>query len=60
MNNSYVKCYIKTEVMECNGNTLRRGQNAQNHKYRHLDKDSIWTPICVGPPPLVGYKKSEL
>lgn len=42
------------------GTPLRRPQNAQNHKSEHLVRDSIWILIWVGPPPLGGYKNSEL
>ena len=43
--------YVKTEVMGCNRNPLGSAQSAQNHKSGRAGKDSIWTPICVGPPP---------
>lgn len=42
------------------GTRLEGPQNAQNHKSGHLDRDSIWTLIWMGPPPLGGYKNSEL
>lgn len=52
--NSYAKCYIKTE--NASGGAL----NAQNQKSGHLDKDSVWTLMCVGLPPTADYKNSEL
>ena len=57
---SYVKCYGKIRVLGCNGNTLRWSLECPNHEAGHLDKDSIWTPVWVEPPPLVRYKSSEL
>lgn len=51
----HVKCYVKTEVMGIVGIPLGGVQNAQNHKSGHLDEDSIWTLICGGSQPLVGY-----
>lgn len=38
---SYFKCYVKAEIMGCNGSTLRWGPECQNHNSGHLDKDSI-------------------
>ena len=36
---SYVKCYVKTEVIRCNGNALGRGAwSTQNHKSGHQNK----------------------
>ena len=57
---SYVHCYVRTEVMGCNRNTLRRNPGHQNQKPGQLDKDSIRTPLTVCPPSLVGCKESEL
>lgn len=42
------------------GMPLGRSWNTQNHKFGHLDKDSIVTPIWMVPPPFVDYKNSEL
>ena len=53
----YVKCYVKTEVMECNGHALRRGPEPQVWT---LVKDPICTLIWVGLPPLLGYENSHL
>ena len=44
--NSYVKSYVKTEVlMGYNGNARKRGLECPNHKCGHLDKDSVWTLV---------------
>ena len=45
--------------LRCSRNTLKSGQNAQNHKSGHLDKDPIRTLMWVGPRPLVDHKNSE-
>lgn len=54
---SHVKCYARTEVMGCNGNTLRRSQDAQRLA------PQIRTPCghhTSGTSIPVGYKNSEL
>lgn len=63
---SNIESMSATTVMSSAISTLRQWDvtggawNAQNHKSRHLDQNSIWTLLWVGPPPLVGYKNSAV
>lgn len=54
---SYIKCYVKIEIMDTMGTPLGGARNIQNLKSTHMDKDSIWTPIQVGPSSIPGGTK---
>ena len=51
---------VKIEVMEHNDNAPGRDPERPEPHIWTLDKDSRWTSVPVGPPPIVGYQNSEL